>query len=360
MVLMAVDHARYFIGRRFPAEIWGTPLFHYDDAVSFLTRWVTHICAPGFFFLMGTGMVYFHAARRRINWSEAKIFRHLVLRGLLLVALQLAVENPAWTLRGISTSASLPAAGGTFLIYAGVLYGLGTVMILCSALLRVKDAHLIAVSLLTILATQLFPLLFSSPNLLDSTILVLLFLPGRCGRLLAYYPPVAWAGLSILGMIFGRELLRDQGRTLKRALSASAICLVLFILVRTWGGFGNIHPPAALSWMGYLHVTKYPPSLAFILLTMGLNFLCIFALSRSERMLQNWGGFLLVFGRTALFFYLVHLYVYALLGAAIGINRSTSVVYASWVLGLLLLYPVCKGYARFKAHTAPDSIWRFF
>jgi len=360
MVLMALDHARYFIGRLHPAEFWGVPLPQYADAVSFLTRWVTHVCAPGFFFLMGTGMAYFHAARRRINWSEMKIFRHFVLRGLLLVALQIAVENPAWMLRGIFSSESSTADDGTFSIYAGVLYGLGTAMILCSALLRVKDAYLIGVSLITILATQLFPFIFSNPRNLDSCILALLFLPGGCGRLLVYYPPVAWVGLSILGMIFGRELLRDRSHAFQKTLPASIICLIFFVLIRIWGGFGNIHPPAADNWMAYLNVTKYPPSVAFILLTMGLNFLCIFAFCRSERQLERRGAFLLTFGRTALFFYLVHLYVYGLLSAVVGMNSSTPVVYASWVLGLLLLYPVCRAYEDFKARTPPDSVWRFF
>lgn len=360
MVLMALDHASYFIGRRHPSEFWGLPLPHYADTIAFLTRLVTHVCAPGFFFLMGVGMVFFHAARRRINWSEKKIFWHFVVRGLLLVALQIAVENPAWMLGSASTSTKSADADGTFLIYAGVLYGLGTSMILSSALLRLKQIYLITVSLVSIFATQFFPPVFSSPNNLDSMLLALLVLPGKCRWLLVKYPTIAWLGLTILGMVFARELLRDKSRAYKEALMASISCLVLFVFLRTWGGFGNLNPPASNNWMGYLNVTKYPPSIAFILLTMGVNFLCIFALSKGERLLERWGAFFLTFGRTALFFYLVHLYVYGLLGAVVGTNGSTLAAYVCWVLGLLLLYPVCKGYAGFKARTSPDSIWRFF
>ncbi|MCK8600523.1 DUF1624 domain-containing protein [Desulfoferrobacter suflitae] len=360
MVLMALDHAAYFISNRHPSEFWGLPLPHYDHSIGFFTRWVTHVCAPGFFFLMGLGMVLFHLVRRRINWSESKILGHFVARGLLLVALQLAVENPAWMLVGASTSGSSAGSGSTLLIYAGVLYGLGTVMILCAALLRLKTIYLIGVSLLAIMTTQVLTLIFVQPQNVDSLILTLLVLPGRSSGVLVYYPPIAWLGLSVLGMVFARELLRNQDRAYKGVLVASCVCLVLFAAVRTWGGFGNIHPPASNSWISYLNVTKYPPSIAFLLLTMGINFFCLFAFSRGTRLLERWGPFLLTFGQSALFFYLVHLYLYALFGVILGPDSSTLTVYGGWLLGLVLLYPACQRYAVFRAHTPSGSIWRFF
>jgi uncharacterized membrane protein len=102
MVLMAIDHASYFIARAHSAEFWGTELPVYPDAFWFWTRWITHLCAPGFFFLMGIGMIFFADARRKAGWEESRITRFFVIRGLLLILLQLFVENPAWILGDLS------------------------------------------------------------------------------------------------------------------------------------------------------------------------------------------------------------------------------------------------------------------
>src|SRR5512145_177777 len=88
IVLMAIDHARGFIARNHPAEFWGTNLPDYQgDWVAFLTRLVTHVCAPGFMFLMGAGAALFAASRARGGWTTRRVMGQLVLRGLLLIAL---------------------------------------------------------------------------------------------------------------------------------------------------------------------------------------------------------------------------------------------------------------------------------
>ena len=102
MVLMAIDHASYFIARVHSAEFWGIALPVYPNGFWFLTRWITHLCAPGFFFLMGIGMILFADARRQAGWEEGRITRFFVIRGLLLIFLQLFVEDPAWILGDLS------------------------------------------------------------------------------------------------------------------------------------------------------------------------------------------------------------------------------------------------------------------
>src|SRR4030042_2962101 len=102
MVLMAIDHASYFIARVHSAEFWGAALPVYPSAIWFWTRWITHLCAPGFFFLMGIGMILFADARRQAGWEEGRITRFFVIRGLLLIFLQLFVEDPAWILGTLS------------------------------------------------------------------------------------------------------------------------------------------------------------------------------------------------------------------------------------------------------------------
>ena len=96
IMLMAIDHASYFIARVHSAEFWGSALPVYSSGFWFWTRWVTHLCAPGFFFLMGAGMILLADARRNAGWEENQITRFFFIRGLFLIFLQLFVEDPAW------------------------------------------------------------------------------------------------------------------------------------------------------------------------------------------------------------------------------------------------------------------------
>jgi uncharacterized membrane protein len=132
MMLMAIDHASYFIARVHSAEFWGMALPVYSNAFWFWTRWITHLCAPGFFFLMGIGMILFADARRKAGWEEGRITRFFVLRGFILIFLQLLVEDPAWILSDLSASpgvmvirgGGVPGGGSEGMIYLGVLFAL--------------------------------------------------------------------------------------------------------------------------------------------------------------------------------------------------------------------------------------------
>jgi uncharacterized membrane protein len=154
-------------------------------------------------------------------------------------------------------------------------------------------------------------------------------------------------------------LLQDKERAYKGALGVGAAFIVLFVLLRALGGFGNFHPPAGSGWIDFLNLTKYPPSLTFILLTIGGNLLALYFFHRVESHLSRWGEPLLVFGRTPLFFYILHLYLYAVIGFAFPTGTSIGVMYVLWALGVVILYPACKWYGRFKRDTPPNSVWRF-
>ena len=99
MALMAIDHVSYFVANRHQAEIWGMPLPTLapfaEGTAWFFTRFVTHFCAPGFFLLMGASQSLFADARREAGWSEWRVNRYWISRGLLLLLLQQLVENPA-------------------------------------------------------------------------------------------------------------------------------------------------------------------------------------------------------------------------------------------------------------------------
>ena len=109
-------------------------------------------------------------------------------------------------------------------------------------------------------------------------------------------------------------------------------------------------------------MTRYPPSLAYILLTLGVDLLVLALFARMETTLRHWAKPLFVFGQTALFFYLVHLYLYAVMGLTFAPAGGTSLgwMYAYWAGGLVLLYLLCVWYRTFKQSTAPNSVWRFF
>lgn len=113
MVLMAIDHVAYFIMRVHPSEYWGRPIPVYTAAVAFLTRAITHPCAPGFFFLMGTSVVLLAESRQRAGWDDRRIRSFLVKRGLILIGIELLFLNFAWLIGGLrGLAGSVESPGG--------------------------------------------------------------------------------------------------------------------------------------------------------------------------------------------------------------------------------------------------------
>jgi|WetSurMetagenome_2_1015567.scaffolds.fasta_scaffold151976_2 uncharacterized membrane protein len=362
IVLMALDHASFFVARIHPGEFWGVPLPDYPDTLHFLTRFVTHFCAPGFFFLMGTSMILFTESRRQIGWSDKRITIFFALRGFILIMLQLLLENFAWELGSLSGTihTTKPPGGGEMVfLFFGVLYALGITMIFWSLFLRFNSKVFGLLSIIAIIATQLLIPGVEKVGTLYSLWLRLLLIPGQTGISQVFYPFIPWLGLTGLGLVFGRILLKNRYLAYRSALFCGTALLMGFILLRTFGHFGNFHDQSH-GWIGFFNLTKYPPSLAFILLTLGVNLQLIYLFSKVESLFQRWGKFLVVFGSTALFFYIIHLYLFALIGFAFPYGSSIIIMYFLWILGLVLLYPICLLYKRFKEKKSHESVWRFF
>lgn len=367
MALMAIDHARAFVAREHPFEYWGEPLPSYETALPFVTRLLTHFCAPGFFLLMGAGMALLAAARRREGWSEGRIALYFVKRGALLFVVEQFLENPAWVIGSLGgrveapMSALTPVGNGPILAL-GVLFALGAAMIVWSATTRWPASLILGASAAAILATQVLTPPISDAEFPFSGWLRLLLIPGHTGALYVLYPIVPWLGVAGFGIAFGQKLAAGGREWLDgtRSLQIGLGALALFAAVRLAGGFGNLHTPVPPGWIGFLNVTKYPPSIGFIALTLGVDLLVLALFSANRARLAERSGPLLTFGRTALFFYIVHLYVYALIGYAFPHGAPVAMVYPMWLLGLAILYPLCRRYERFKSSTPPDSLWRFF
>jgi len=360
MALMAIDHASYFIAGRHPGEFWGLSLPAYDGALPFLTRWVTHLAAPGFFFLLGTGVVLLTAARQKAGWDDGRIFRHLALRGLVLILAQHLIENLAWLLgqhtKVAPSSAAVPGTPTEVWLNFGVLNALGVALIAAGLLVRLRpwiSALIGAACIGLTLSLVPAPELAAEPF---SWLQRLLYVPGRTGMVQVFYPVIPWIGVAALGVAFGHELRREGSRAVVLALPLGLLGIGLFFLSR-FTGLGAIHGIESSGWIGFLNVTKYPPDLPFLGMTLGLDLLLLFALAHLPTgRLAHW---LQVFGSTALFFYLLHLYVYFALGAGFRHGTGYGMLYAGWAVGLVILYFACRRYGEFKRTTPVDSLWRF-
>lgn len=365
MILMAVDHASYFIARAHSAEFWGVALPVYPDAFWFWTRWITHLCAPGFFLLMGIGMILFADSRSKAGWNQTRMTKFFVIRGFSLILLQLFVEAPAWmvgdlflTPGAMTFRGGVPGAGSGGIIYLGVLFSLGGAMVFWAFMRRASSPLIAVISLVAILATQ-----FVTPGQDHaaspySPVLRILFIPGYSNGLTVFYPIVPWLGVTGLGLLFGRSLIGKRLRIGRLASWAALGCLILFLVVRSSGTFGNLNEVPA-GWMGFLNVVKYPPSLSFLTVTLAVNFLWIAIWKRLETQLQSPFHVVLVFGRAPLFFYLLHLWLFALLGFLFRGGSSLAVMYFMWLVALAILYPLCYRFFRFKNRKPVTSLWRF-
>jgi uncharacterized membrane protein len=352
MVLMALDHANHFVAQQHsPGEYWGGVFPGYRDAFAFITRFVTHLCAPGFFFLMGVGMVLFAHSRRRRGWGKGAIAGHFLLRGGLLIALQFLVVNSAW---------ELSPGGWVPDVYVGVLFALGGAMMLGGALVWREPRYLVGLTLTLVVGTELLtpqPALWNRPfSLLQRLLLV----PGGGARLWVNYPLLPWLELVTFGMAFEHWLVDDARSAFARAIKLGAAFIFGFLVLRMLDGFGNIRPRAGDRWIDFLNVVKYPPSISFSLLTMGTNLIILGLLARVGPRLQDLMRPLSVFGRVPLFFYLAHLFLYAGLGLWLTPGGTGILqMYLYWLPGLALLYPACEWYGRLKRRQPPHPVLRF-
>ena len=347
VVVMALDHANFFITEEHSSEHW-FEMPRYDSALPFVTRLVTHPAAPGFFFLMGVGMMLFANSRRARGWTEGRIIRHFLSRGAVLIALQFTIVNLAWQ-TGPGTNPTL---------YLGVLAALGGGMILASLALQLP------VWALTLAATALFvgmelthPDAANWEELFQQPLGLVFGYSGGSDFFWSNYPVLPWLELVLLGMVFGKLLITNRDRAYRIALALGAAFLVGFTVMRAANGFGNVVDRQD-GWIGFFNVVKYPPAMTFTLLTMGVNLILLGAFGRIRGRGRAALTPLALFGSVPLFFYVTHLYLYSLIGAIEPGTSSYPTMCLLWLVGLAILYPACAWYAGVKRRH-PDSLLRF-
>jgi uncharacterized membrane protein len=367
IVLMAIDHARAFVAKNHPGEFWGRPLPDYGgDVLAFVTRLISHPCAPGFFFLMGAAMVLLAAARAGETTLKGRTTRFLAVRGAALILLGQIFENLSFTFgfanatRMESYGIRVPGADGTApSVILGVLYGLGAALILGSLLRRLRPAALLGVAALLVAVTEWVIPPASQVDVRFHPLVRLLRIPGKTGRLLVAYPVLAWLPCTLIGMAFARWLLDDRERAFRRLALTGAAFLVLFVALRAAGGFGNLTPPVP-GWIGFFNTVKYPPALTFLLFALGVDFLLLTAIERWRLAERPWIEPLRVFGGVPLFFFVTHLWLYAVMGRFFPAGTTLASMYLFWLLGLVLLYYPCKRYGAFKRARPQSSLLRMF
>jgi uncharacterized membrane protein len=357
MVLMAWDHASLFWnpGHQGSEGLMGMrPPF--ESMTQFLLRFVTHFAAPTFVFLAGTSLALSTGKRLARGQSQVGISLHLVIRGLLLLAFELAIITPAF---------ELP------LLYFGVLACIGLCLILFGALRFLPWPLILALSLAAILGQPFLTLRFipagpAAP--LGHYLRVILFEPRwDLPPYVGLYPLIPWLGVMGLGWCFG-VFLNTSERRYRRwlpsgLLLAGGALLAGWFVVRLLRGYGNLLPRRGGSLEGWLYMSKYPPSLAFLLFTLGGMCLMLAlgaALQRRPGFDRGLTGVINTFGRVPLFFYLVHLWLYKLTPRPFtGLFDDGPLAAAIiWLTGLAILWALCSLYARAKARY-PRSVLQY-
>lgn len=357
---MALDHVRYFVHKSHPSEYWGIglPVFE-GDAIAFLTRLVTHICAPGFFMLMGVSMVLFAS---RSQQTKNDLLKHFLIRGGILFILQHLVVNVAWFISSLSFDipkesygvAAPPGGRGMAFTYFGVLSSLGISMMLSAFLIHLRAIWLILLILL--MQGLSYALVINrSPDEEISLLLRLLGIPGYSFGGIVNYPLLPWLSLVLLGLLIGRLII--NGKLSSRTLGlVSVACLAGFFALRLMG-LGDYNAIAEPDWIGFLNVTKYPASPVFQLLTLGGIFALLLVFKQME---SNSSSPFNSFGKSTLFFYVVHLYLYAMIGFIFPSGGAWVFVYISWIAGLIIMLLACQRWLRLKQKYPANHFIHYF
>ena len=374
MIIMMIDHTRDFVNAQGflfdPTDVTRTtvPLF--------FTRWITHFCAPIFVFLSGVS-IYLQRMRGKEGLS---LF--LFKRGLWLVFLELTLlKVVVWF-----------TVAGTFSALLQVIWVIGIGMIIMAGLVRLPVWVSGVVGLSMILLHNLTDGIrvagWAGPTGPDVSPLAKLWIvlhqggplpvAGSDGLIaLVLYSLIPWVGVMAAGYAFGRIYELDWPRRRKLLVQLGAGCLLAFLTLRLMNGYGDpsrwaSQPTTAMTVVSFFNVTKYPPSLLFLLMTLGPGLLALAAFERWQ-VESRLKSFFLTFGRVPLFYYMLQ-WIWAH-GAAVVLSllagKSTAYLFKGlpdmyanppsdagfslgatwlvWLVGVFALYPLCRWYAGVKA-----------
>ncbi|MBV8820165.1 MAG: DUF1624 domain-containing protein [Acidobacteriaceae bacterium] len=357
MIIMALDHVRDFTNSA--AASFAPEDLSRTTAAIFLTRWITHFCAPVFMFSAGLGAYFW----KQHGHNNAALSRFLATRGLWLVVLEFTIMQFALTFRADYA-----------LVIANVLWALGASMIALAVIcwLPVSVISFLALAMIGLhnLADKV-----SNPSLLWAVLHRQAAFPFQGHALVIAYPLVPWIGVMALGYCFGALMQLDADQRRQFLIRSGLAITAAFLLVRGLNVYGDPTPwttqrSPLFTVLSFLNTAKYPPSLDFLLMTLGP---AILALGLLDRVRLSASNPVVVFGRVPLFYYMGHFYLAHLLAfglayarygmpgllnppAAIGGARQPVpaygfdlwVTYLVWITVVVIMYPVCRWYAGVK------------
>jgi uncharacterized membrane protein len=377
MVIMALDHVRDYFSHSFLTNPATDPTDLSKTTVAlFLTRWVTHFCAPTFVFLAGTG-AFLSGTRGK---STGALSRFLLTRGLWLVLLDLTVVRLGWN---FNLDYSHEFGGG-------VIWVIGWSMVILSALVFLPTSAVAVLGIALVAFHNLWDGRSAQDVALPQWLWVVLHYPAQFTLLpplhlgefdipeikfVTGYSLLPWLGVLTAGYGFGALFLLDRAQRRKQLLGLGLSLTLLFVVLRYANGYGDSRPwspqkDGVFTALSFLNCQKYPPSLLFVLMTLGP---AIAALSLFERDWGPLGKFFVVFGRVPLFYYLLHIPLIHGLVVAIDYARygyspylheapwslprdnlppdygfDLPVVYLIWIGVVLFLFPICWWFAGVK------------
>jgi uncharacterized membrane protein len=371
MIIMALDHVRdYFHSDAFLYD----PLdLNKTSVVLFFTRWITHFCAPIFVMLAGTSA--FLSSQRK---TKKELAAFLVKRGIWLIILEETAINFSWFFN----------VHFTFFIL-GVIWVLGLSMICLAGLIFLPRRWILGIGLLMVFGHNLLDSVhFNGQNFSG-------FLWGAIHERKVFaigethigegYQIIPWAGVMALGYCLGSIFANgfDAARRKKILLQLGVGSWILFIIIRSINVYGNLYPwitqiSPVRTFLSFINISKYPPSLDYLLVTEGFAFIFM---ALTENISNRITKIISVYGRVPMFYYIIHIWLIHLLalllvvlqghpwtemtmftswvdgmGILKGYGLSLSGVYIVWLSLVAILYPLCKKYDEYKSNHR-DKWW---
>lgn len=373
MVIMALDHVRDLMHvdalTQSPTDLTTT------TPILFLTRWITYLCAPVFVFLAGTSAYLSFQKIKDVASSRL----HMIKRGLWLVFLDLVIMN--------------------FILYFDVQFhtvlfsvvaSIGFGFILLGFLLHLPSQTLAIIGSIILIGHGLYGIynneLSETVQSVLNSFFTLSVFPFFSSKLfIVAYPPIPWFGIMLIGFSFGRFFIRDQEKRNKQLIKIGLTMMIGFVLLRYLNSFGDpqkwyLQKDIITTLLSFFNISKYPPSLSFTLVTLGIMFFLLGITNRFNPQIQK---ILSVYGKVPLFYYVIHfllihlitLLVLRLQGiefAEMDFTTSTfgrprdkvtgvdlSMIYIIWAFVVTLLYLPCKLYWQYK-QTHRNFLTRYF
>ncbi|MCK8490256.1 heparan-alpha-glucosaminide N-acetyltransferase domain-containing protein [Spirosoma sp. RP8] len=371
MVIMALDHVRDLLHTsattQDPTDLAVT------TAPLFLTRWITHLCAPTFVFL--SGMSAYLSVKKQQHSPSSRLF--LLKRGLVLILLELTLVNFAfWFDIQFRT------------ILLQVIYAIGGGLVVVSLLARLPVRWVGILGLVIIFGHNLLqavpvPASHTARFVESLFFRVNVFQPSPSFALIVGYPLLPWLGIMLVGFAGGSLLDQPLVRRKQTLLRLGLASLGLFLLLRFINVYGDpvpwsVRKDTLFTMLSFINVTKYPPSLLYDLLMLGVALLLLSLADGADNAITRW---LTVYGKVPMFYYIIHWYAVHLLmiamiliqgyawhdirpgtmsfGRPAGAGVELGLVYLVWGGLVLALYPLCRWYGRYKASHPSAVLLRY-